>query len=317
MPDVLITGANGFIGRALCAKMLAEGWNVWGTARSAKSVADLPTGLKIRPIDFIDASTDWSDVLNGIDVIIHLAARVHLMKDTAVNPLASYRQVNVAGTERLARMAAACGVRRFVYISSIKVNGPASELPYTELDDPAPQKPYDISKWEAEQILEKISIEAGLEVVVIRSPLVFGPGVKANFLRLIRFVDRNVPLPLRSIKNKRSLIYIGNLVDSIITCVSHPEAAGETFLVSDGKDISTPDLIDIIAAEMGKRPFIFSCPSSLIKNSGRIIGRGEEIGRLTDSLMVNSSKIRKMLGWTPPYTLEEGIRETVKWYRSL
>jgi nucleoside-diphosphate-sugar epimerase len=208
-------------------------------------------------------------------------------------------------------------VKRIIYVSSVKVNGPVSESPYTELDDPAPQKPYDISKWEAEQILKKISIETGLEVVVIRSPLIFGPGVKANFLRLMKLVDKNIPLPLGSIKNKRSLIYVGNLVDAIIACVSHTEAAGETFLVSDGRDISTPDLINIIAKELGKRPFILCCPSWLIRNLGRLIGRGEDIGRLTDSLMVDSSKIRKMLGWTPPYTLEEGIRETVKWYRSL
>lgn len=317
MHIALITGVNGFIGRALCEKMLADGLEVRGTIRSPKKANGLSAHIDMRVIESIGPETDWANTLDGINTVIHLAARVHLIKDTAVDPLASFRQVNVAGTERLARTAAAFGVKRIIYVSSVKVNGPVSELPYTELDEPAPQKPYDVSKWEAEQNLERISIETGIEVVVIRSPLVFGPRVKANFLRLMKLVDKNIPLPLGSIKNKRSLIYIGNLVDAIITCVNHPEAAGETFLVSDGREISTPDLIDIIAAEMGNKPFIFSCPSGLIKNLGRLIGRGEDISRLTDSLMVDSSKIRKVVGWTPPYTIEEGIRETVKWYRSL
>src|SRR3972149_1484082 len=228
MRSVLITGANGFVGQALCKRMASNGWQIRGTVRSAKQVASLPIGVQAEQIESITADTDWSNALAGVDAVVHLAARVHVMNDTVSDPLSAFRQINVAGTERLARMAATNGVKRFVYISSVKVNGEGCEKPFTEHNIPAPEDPYGVSKWEAEQVLHKVAKEAGLEVVILRPPLLYVPGVKANFLSLLKLIDRAIPLPLSSINNLRSLICVGNLVDAIITCITHPLAVGQT-----------------------------------------------------------------------------------------
>jgi nucleoside-diphosphate-sugar epimerase len=247
-------------------------------------------------------------------MVVHLAARVHVMKDNATDPLTAYREVNLIGTEHLARMAANIGVKRFIYMSSVKVLGDGKPFPYTEWDTPAPEDPYGISKWEAEQAINKIAAETELKAVVLRAPLVYGPQVKANYLNLLKLVKRGLPLPVGAINNRRSMIYIGNMVNTIITCLEHPAATGETFIVSDGNDVSTPQLICMIASAMGKDPRLLSFPPSLLKLLGKVAGKSAEVERLTGSLCVDISKIRRTLNWKPPFSMEEGIRETVNWF---
>jgi nucleoside-diphosphate-sugar epimerase len=317
LKTLLITGAHGFIGQTLCKKMLAGGWRTFGTVRSAKDIAgSLPAGADAVHIETIGPDTDWSKTLWGVDTVVHTAARVHRMQKSDEETLSEYRRVNVAGTERLARMAASAGVRRFIFLSSIKVNGEGTPLgqPFTETDAPSPQDAYALSKWEAEQSLTKVSRETGLEVVVLRSPLVYGPEVKANFLRLMQWVAWGVPLPFGATRNRRSLIYIGNLVSAIDACLTHPSAANQTFLVSDGEDVSTSDLIRGLAGEMGRKACLVSLPPALLSAVAKLIRKGQEAERLLSSLQVDSSRIRQTLNWQPPYTLQAGIRQTVDWY---
>lgn len=315
MKRALITGATGFVGRSLCEKMLNSGWLVRGTVRSGKYLTGIPTGVEIVQIQSIGPTTDWSLVLNGVGVVVHLAARVHVMNDTVADPLAAFREVNVVGTERLARMAAASGVKRFVFLSSVKVNGEGGNRPYTEQDISAPEDAYGVSKWEAEQALRKIAAETGLEVVIIRPPLVYGPGVKANFLRMLGVINRGILLPLASINNRRSLIYLENLVDAIITCINHPKAAGQTYQVSDGEDVSTPELIRRVAAALGRPARLFPFPPSLLRFAGKLFGKSDAVERLVGLLTIDNSKIRRELGWKPPYTMEQGLKETAEWFK--
>lgn len=266
----------------------------------------------------IGPKTDWTEALEGLYAVVHLAARVHVMRETAADSLSEFRRVNVEGTARLGRMAASAGVKRMIYISSIGVNGKSTQgHPFTEEDAPNPYDPYTISKWEAEQALRQASKDTGLEIVILRPPLVYGPCAPGNFGRLMGLVQTGLPLPLGSVKNIRSFIYISNLVDAIVTCVSHPRAANETFLVSDGQDISTPEFIRMIAFAMGNKPRLLPFPPALLKVLGKFVGKSEEIERLIGSLFVDNSKIRNLLNWKPPFTTEEGIEETVKWYKSL
>jgi nucleoside-diphosphate-sugar epimerase len=237
------------------------------------------------------------------------------MRDHAQDPLTEFRRVNTLGTETLARAAAHCGVKRLVFLSSIKVNGESapSDAPFDPAFPAKPQDPYAISKWEAEQALTRASTETGLEIVVLRCPLVYGPGVKGNFLRLLQAVDHGIPLPLSLARNRRSLIYLDNLTDAITTCLTHPAAAGKTYLVSDGEDVSTAELIARIAQALGKPSRLWPCPLGLIELAGRMTGKSDEIARLLGSLCIDSSKIRSELDWTPPYTLEQGLAETARW----
>ena len=335
MNSVLITGAGGFIGRALCAKILTEGWQVSGTSRSESDVSRLPDRVEVVSIGSIDSDTKWDDALVGIDTVVHLAARVHIMDDTCSDPLAEYRKVNVEGTRCLAIAAAKAGIKRFVYISSIKVNGERtdpqitqitrirekesvnrgreSELKkvFSEKDVPEPHDPYAVSKWEAEQVLHDV---AGLEVVILRPPLVYGPGVKANFMRLFKIVEYGLPLPFRYINNRRSLIYIGNLVDAIKTCMTNPNAVGKTYLVSDGEDVSTPELIRRIGVASGRRALLLPVPVWIMRMAGKIVDKSNEVERLVGSLTVDISKICRELEWKPPYTMEHGLSETATWY---
>ena len=311
---VLITGASGFIGRALCAKILAEGWQVRGTFRSESDGSRLPDGVDAVSIASIDSNTKWDDALAGIDTVVHLAARVHIMDDTCSDPIAEYRKINVEGTKCLAVAAANAGVKRFIFISSIKVNGEGRASAYTEDDDEAPVDPYGLSKWNAEQELRKIADKTGIEVVILRPPLVYGPGVKANFLRLFKIVKRGIPLPLSSIKNQRSFIYLGNLIDGIITCINHTEAAGNTFLVCDEESISTPGLIRKIALALEKPALLFPISPFLMRLAGKLLGKSAAIDRLLGSLTIDSNRISEKLEWKPPYTMDQGIRETAKWY---
>ena len=312
--QILVTGANGFIGRNLCATLKEKGYFVRGTVRNnARDVSGVDEYIQVGDIDEL---TDWQQALSGVDTVVHLAALVHVMKDRAVDSVETFRKVNVLGTKRLARMAAKAGAKRFVFISSVKVNGEGSLRPYTENDIPEPQDAYGISKMEAEQVLASVAADTGLKTVILRLPLVYGAGVKANFKNLIKLAGSGLPLPFKSINNSRSFLYIGNLVDAIFNCIEHALAAGETFLVSDGQDLSTPDLIKMIAFSMRKKAYLFSLHPYILKVICKIVRKAEEMEKLTGSLLVDSSKIRNLLGWKPPFTIEEGIKETVKYYRS-
>mgnify|MGYP001600960897 CR=1 FL=1 len=307
---VLVTGVNGFIGRHLYLFLKEKGYFVRGAVRNnARDVFGVDEHIHVGDIDEL---TNWQQALAGVDTVIHLAGRVHVMNDPAADPVAAFRKVNVLGTERLARMAAKAGVRRFIFISSVKVNGEGILRAYTEKDIPAPQDAYGISKREAEDALACVTAETGLEVVILRLPLVYGPGVKANFKNLIKIAGAGLPLPFKGINNQRSFLYIGNLVDAITTCITHPLAAGETFMVSDGQDISTPELIKMIATAMKKKAVLFSLHSGILRALCRIVGKSDELEKLTGSLLVDNSKIKSLLGWKAPWTLEQGIRKTVK-----
>lgn len=247
--------------------------------------------------------------MSDISTVIHLAARVHVMHDTSVDPLAAFREVNADATLQLAAQAAVSGVRRFVFVSSVKVNGEATALghPFTAADAPAPQDAYAVSKWEAEQGLRQIAVSSGMEIVIIRPPLVYGPGVKANFAALMRAVQRGLPLPLGAVHNLRSLVGLDNLVDFIITCARHPAAANQTFLVSDGADVSTPALIRAMARAAGRPSRLFSVPVGLLGSVASMVGKRPAVDRLCNSLQLDISKARELLQWTPPFTLEDGL----------
>lgn len=307
----LITGASGFIGRGLLAELSQTRYQVLAVARQPLA------GFDTVSVDLIDGQTDWADMLQGVDVIVHLAARVHVMEEHAIDPLAEFSVVNLHGTTNLARQAAKAGVKRFVYVSSIKVNGEQTSKgrPFTESDHLQPQDAYAISKWAAEQALHSISQETGMEVVIVRPPLVYGPNVKANFLKLLELVDRGVPLPLGSVENSRSLIYVGNLVDALITCATHPAAAGNAYLVSDGEDVSTPQLIQAVADALHRPGRVFPMSLALMRGAAALIGKSAAIDRLMQSLVVDSSKIHSELGWQPPYTMAQGLQATAEWYR--
>lgn len=302
---VLITGANGFVGRALVAELATAGHTVVCAVRRG-------TGLPNEVlVDDLGPETEWGRALAGCGAVVHLAARVHVMRDGASDPSAQFRRVNTEGTLRLARQAAQAGVRRFVFISSVKVNGEGRDEPYRETDAAAPEDAYGISKWEAEQGLQTIAIETGLEIVILRPPLVYGPGVKANFARLLKVVKRGVPLPLGAIRNRRSLLYLGNFVDAIRLCVEHPAAAGQTFLLDDGRATSTPELIRAVALAAGGAPRLLPVPPRLLQVVGTVLGKGAAVSRLTGSLHVDASAIRSRLGWRPRFSLQEGLAATV------
>lgn len=312
---VLVTGANGFVGKALCAELQRRGRHVRAVVRTGN--ANLGAA-EMMMVASIDGSTDWTKELRDVDIVIHLAARVHVMKETAASHLAEFLETNSYGTANLARQAAEAGVKRFVYASSIKVNGEMTiaEQPFMESSQPAPQDPYAISKWEAEQELRKISGITGLEVVILRLPLVYGPGVKGNFASMLSVLSRSIPLPLASVRNKRDLIYVGNLVDSLIACSMHPSARGKTYLVCDGEAISTPELLSRLACALGVPSHLFPFPRALLRLAGRIAGKSAQVERLLGSLQVDSGKIRRELNWTPPYTLQQGLQATAEWYRN-
>jgi nucleoside-diphosphate-sugar epimerase len=264
----------------------------------------------------LSAQKDWGPAVDGIDTVVHLVAHVHVMGHDGSEGEAPFYRVNVDGTRALASAAAAAGVRRFVFLSSIKVNGDSSVQAFTEADVPAPTDAYGKSKWQAEQALREIAERTGMQWVVLRPPLVYGPHVKANFLRLLQAVDRRLPLPIASIRNRRSLLYVGNLVDAIRTCMTYPEAANRLFLVSDGEDVSTPELVRRLAQVLGVQPRLFAVPPAALRLAGRMTGRGQAIERLAGTLQVDASRLRTLLGWTPPFSLGQGLLETARWYRS-
>lgn len=311
---VLVTGASGFVGSATCSRLVAQGMNVIGTVRHLPA-QPLP-GVDYRVVSDLSRDADWHEVLKGVDTIVHCAARVHVMRETADDPLQEFRRINVDWTGRLARLAALQGVHRFVYLSSIKVNGEETVIPYTEQDPPKPLDPYGASKWEAEQALGQISTKTGIETVVVRSPLVYGPEVRGNFLQLLNILRQGIPLPLASIRNRRSLVYLGNLVDALVRCMQDPRAAGRTYLVRDGEDLSTPELVRRLGVAMGSRVCLWPCPTSLLYWIGQVAGKRGVIDRLVGSLQVNSSKIQTELDWHPPFPVDAGLSETAAWFRS-
>lgn len=317
MTHVLITGANGFIGKALCTELLRRDFQVSAAVRSLKSAA-LPPELTQIVVGDIDGGTDWTEALQGIDVVVHLAARVHVMRDASADPLAEFRNVNVAGTLNLARQAANAGARRFIFISSIKVNGESTQpgKPYTADDQPAPVDPYGISKREAEDALRALaSATAMLDVVIIRPPLVYGAGVKANFQAMVRWLDRGVPLPLGAVHNRRSLLAVENLVDLIRACIHHPSAANQIFLAADGEDLSTTDLLRRTAAALGKSARLLPVPMWLLTGCAGLVGKSALAQRLCGSLQVDIGKTRDLLGWTPPVSVDKALVDTVQHYR--
>lgn len=306
---ILVTGANGLVGRALCSILDQDEAQVIRTVRASTTPWDVPVGD-------VNEKTDWRVALSpGIDVVVHLAGQVPLA-ESEIGPQASlYHEVNTAGTASLASQCAQHGVKRFVFVSTVKVLGEGKEEPYRDGDLAVPNDAYAISKWEAEQALWQITAESEMEVVVLRPPLVYGPGVKGNFLRLMQGIDKWRPLPLGGIQNQRSLIYLGNLVDAIRICLTHPKATGKTFLVSDGDDVSTPELIRRVAAALGRRPLLVPVPVSWMRWASAFLGKKAAVDRLLGSLAVDMAPIREILGWNPPYTMQAGLEATAQWYR--
>ena len=307
----LITGATGFIGASLITRLAAEGVETLASVRSDKS--SMPKGVRVKLVAEITATTDWRPVLVGVKSLVHLAARVHVMNDTEADPLKAFRVVNVDGTLNLARQAALAGIKRFVFVSSVKVNGERT-LPgraFNEVDIPCPQDAYGQSKHEAEKGLRQLSVDTGMEVVIIRPPLVYGPGVKANFASLMLAVQRGWPLPLGVVHNQRSLVALDNLVDFIITCITHPEAANQTFLVSDGQDLSTTELVRGMAQAVRVPARLLPAPVWTLQAVATLLGKSDLVQRLCGNLQVDISKARILLGWVPPVSVEEGLKRAM------
>jgi len=308
---ILVTGATGLVGSALVSRLSLGNLNIRAAIR--RHDCQIPNGVGLTRVGDLNHDTDWSGALESVDVVVHLAARVHVMTDMASDPLTEFRLVNVAGTVNLARQAATIGVRRLIYVSSIGVNGNSTTLgqTFTADDEPHPHDPYSISKHEAEQGLHQLAAETGLEVVIIRPPLVYGPGAPGNFGRLVNILGKSLPLPLGSIHNKRSLVALDNLVDLIVTCINHPGAANQTFLVSDGEDLSTTELLHRIGNALGKPSRLIPVPISLLEMGAVLLGRRDVTQRLCGSLQVDITKTKELLGWTPPISVDEGMRRIV------
>jgi nucleoside-diphosphate-sugar epimerase len=310
---IAVTGANGFVGRALCAEALRRGYAVRGLTRAP---CVLPDGVENVAVGEVDGDTRWDQAMAGCDVVIHLAARVHIMQDKSRDPLAEFRRVNTAGTLRLAQCATRAGVRRLVNVSSIGVNGASTlgEWKFTDQDVPHPHNPYALSKWEAEEALRVIEAQSGLEVVTVRPPLIYGPGVGGNFLRLLGAVHKGIPLPLALTHNYRDLLYVGNLADFLLVCADHPHAKGNTYLVSDGTPVSTHALLRGLARALEVPSRLFPVPPFLLQWVGTLTGHTAEFQRLLSSLRVDGSKVQRELDWYPPFTLRQGLQATAHWY---
>lgn len=324
---ILVTGADGFIGTRLCHALLDNGSVVRAAVRGSEHHARVSGRMPQDKIRYcssgsIDSETEWGRMLDGVDVVVHLAARNSIKGRRGADAMELFRRVNVRATENLARQSADAGIRRFIFISSIKVNGEYSSAShealrcFSEHDPPAPADPYAISKWEAEQVLGKIAADTGMEVVVIRPPIVYGPGVGGNFLKLMKIVRSGIWLPFGGLDNRRSMVYLDNLVDFIQCCIIHPAAAGSLFFVSDMHDISTSELLRRLAILMKKSPHLFILPQGLVSTVCRISGKQGITDRLLNSLQVDTSRAYSVLGWTPPVTMEKGLEETVTWFSS-
>jgi nucleoside-diphosphate-sugar epimerase len=315
MMRILVTGANGFVGSALIPILKSRGHEIRASVRRP-GLAPVPDTVVTGEIG---PDTDWADALSGIDAVIHLAARVHHMDDPADPSLVieAYRRINVEGTRRLAESAAAAGVRRMVFVSTIKaITENSGDTPVTDATPPAPETPYGISKLEAERALVETGKRNGLETVILRPPLVYGPGVSANFLRLMALCRKALPLPLGAIRNRRSLIFVENLAGAIVCCVEHPNAAGGCFLVHDGKVLSTPELIRKLAGFMRRPARLLNVPQSLLRGALTLVGRGDAYARLAASLELDDGHLRQTLGWQPFWSQEDGLRLTAEWFNA-
>ena len=313
----LVTGATGFVGRLLVGTLLNDGVDIVAAVRKKSDL--LPDEAKQIEVGDFQAKTDWRVAIKSVSVVVHLAARVHVMQDNVLDPLAEFRKINTFATLNLAKQAAEAGVKRFIFISSIKVNGEMTELnkPFRSDDQFIPDDPYGLSKYEAEQGLLAIAKETGMEVVIIRPPLVYGPGVKANFSAMMKWVNKSVPLPLGAIHNQRSLVALDNLVDFIALCADReksPKAANQVFLISDGEDVSTTTLLQKVASAFDKKPRLIPVPVELMIFAAKLIGKGDVANRLFGSLQVDSSKARNLLGWKPVITMDEQLKKTVDAY---
>ena len=313
---VLVTGAGGFIGQAVCADLRLRGLKVIGALRQ-RDIDHESTLVDYLAMGDIDEWTDWSPVVSGVDCVVHLAARVHLMNDPALVPLSEFRRFNVDLTINLARQAAAAGVQRFVFVSSIKVNGENSPFgqPFTAEDTPHPTDPYGISKYEAELGLLQLAADTGMEVVIIRPVLVYGLGVKANFQSMMNWLLKGFPLPLGALPNRRSFVALGNLVDLIATCIQHPAARNQIFLASDGEDLSISGLLRRTATALGKSARLIPVPVMVLRAGARLVGQEAVMQRLCDSLQVDISKTRRVLGWTPPIRVDDALKETAQHFQ--
>ncbi|WP_053269669.1 UDP-glucose 4-epimerase family protein [Pseudomonas chlororaphis] len=312
-PKILVTGATGFVGEAVVFRLLLD--KQFTPVAAVRASTRLSGLCQIVSFDLEDPMRVPS--LEGVDVVVHCAARVHVMNETAEDSLVAYRVANVDGTLRLARRAVKAGVSRFIFISSIKVNGERTDpdRPFKFTDVPAPADPYGVSKLEAENALQKLSQETGMDVVIIRPPLVYGPGVKANFLNMIRWINRGIPLPLGKVKNRRSFVALGNLVDLVVTCITKPAAAGQIFLVSDGEDISTTQLLRRMAFALGKAVILLPIPVVMLKVAASVLRKAAVFERLCDSLQVDIRHTQEVLGWMPPLSTEQALRQTADYYQ--
>lgn len=311
---ILVSGATGFVGSSLIARLSLANVAVRAAVRTeGRCLRDAVDTVRVGDLG---SNTDWLIALNGVSVVVHTAARVHVMADNVADPLGEFRQTNVAGTLSFAQQAAGMGVKRFVFLSSIKVNGEQTAFGqrYTPDDSPMPSDPYGISKCEAEEGLRRIAVATGMAVVIIRPVLVYGPGVKGNFLSMMRWLHKGVPLPFGIINNLRSLVALDNLVDLIVTCLDHPAAANETFLVSDGEDLSTTDLLKRTASAMGIKAKLMPVPASIIQSGAALLGKSEIGQRLCGSLQVDISRTRKLLDWSPPITVDQALQKTAQYF---
>jgi nucleoside-diphosphate-sugar epimerase len=314
--SILITGSTGFIGRALIEKLIKKKFSVFASVRNS-SVNKFSLDVNLISMGHLTSSLDWSHALEGIDVVIHLAARTHILNDRSKDPMGDYRNINVDCSLNLARQAARAGVKRFLYISSIKVNGEFTlpGQPFTTKDVPAPQDFYGVSKLEAELGLQLMAKDFGMELVVIRPPLVYGPDVKANFLLMMNWLQSGIPIPLGGVtKNRRSYVFLDNLVDIIVTCISHPNAANKIFLVSDDEDLSTAELIERLALALGRPSRLISMPSNLIPFGAKLVGKSHLAQRLCGSLQVDIKETKDLLSWVPPASVDEGLLKTVTYF---
>ena len=309
---ILVTGASGFVGRALCVELRAREESVITTGRNTSR--EVPASTRHVIVPDLSEHFDWSALLSGVEIVVHLAARVHVMRDREIDPIAAYRKINTIGTERLARAAARSGVKKFIYLSSIKVNGELTlpGKPFRSDDQPDARGPYAMSKYEAEMVLREIEDKTNLEVVIIRPPLIYGPGVKANFHSMMEFAKRGIPLPLGAIKNRRSLVAIDNLVSLIVSCLRHPGAAGETFLVSDGEDLSTTELLRRLARACGREARLIPVPAKFLRVAAGAIGLSDFASRLLDNLQVDITKTCDVLGWKPPVGVDDALKNAAR-----